>query len=114
MFSERSTPPPRSSPSRGRRKGLSHVLKAALSPAVTPHVRFNPRRRSFARRPTTNPSTKPGQPQCLSDRRVEFATNPYPAVRQRASFAQVGSINQQNLPDQQLRVSQARLGTQHF
>jgi putative transposase len=46
QHSERSTPPPRSSPSRGRKKGQTSLLTAPLSQPSTSHVPSNPRRRS--------------------------------------------------------------------
>jgi putative transposase len=43
-ISERLTPPPRSSPSRGRKKGRTDALTAPLSPSSSPRVRSDPRR----------------------------------------------------------------------
>jgi putative transposase len=42
--SERLSPPPRSSPSRGRKKGSHHALATPLSHALTPQLPLHPRR----------------------------------------------------------------------
>jgi putative transposase len=45
------TPPPRSSPSRGRKKGTTDALTAPLSPSSPPHVRSHPRRQPSSSTP---------------------------------------------------------------
>lgn len=50
-ISERLTPPPRSSPSRGRKKGLTAALIVPLSPPSPPRVPSNPRRQRSSSMP---------------------------------------------------------------
>jgi putative transposase len=50
-FAERLTPPPQSSPSRGRKKGLTDPLTAPLSPSAPPHVPSHSRRQPSSSTP---------------------------------------------------------------